>query len=141
MRKLQELTKITTHETCSLLQARILFTSFLLLSSICCLGQLSQGDTAMGMPVRRLVSINTPAPSTAQTGKKMFEDDGSYERFMDTLISRKDVIFSAKPITATEDYYFDKIDGPTPRKPAAIIINGVKFLRSNMQIVNGSEIL
>jgi hypothetical protein len=64
------------------------------------------------------------------------ESDGSYEHFMDSLISRKDVIFSKKTIDAREDYYFDKVWGPKQRMPPAILIDGVRFLRGTTQIVN-----
>ncbi len=64
------------------------------------------------------------------------QSDGSYERFMDSLLSKKDIVFSSKKIEAGDVWLWSKMWGAHPKEPYTFQVGNRYFLKSKMEVVN-----
>ncbi len=83
--------------------------------------------------------VKDTSKQTPKITQQDLPDDSSYDRFMDSFISKKDIVFSTKKTEAGEDWFFDKEWGPTPVKPRNFFVGKEHFLTSKIICVNGDD--
>ena len=84
--------------------------------------------------------LNVAAKDTVRIQKPIVSkepvDDGSFERFMDSLLDKKGITYDAKPVRSGEEWYFDKEWGPTQKEPKTFYVGNTTFPMYKMDIVN-----
>ncbi len=78
----------------------------------------------------------TPAPYTEPGGMPLFVDFGL---FMDSMVSKKDMVCDTSKLEVSDDGYFDKEEGPMLSEPRSMHIGKEKFLLSKFVTVNHNE--
>ena len=74
-----------------------------------------------------------------QVQRRERQSDGSYERFMDSFLSKKDIVFSKTIVEAGEVWLWSDKWGSYPKKPKTFQVGHTNFLMREMEIVNEDD--